>query len=298
MKQRTPVDIHQQVTDAIVAAIEANPGEYRMPWQRSGMGALIPRNAVTKAPYNGINTLICWCTAEKCQYPTSLWASFKQWQSIGARVRAGEKGTLIVFYKQYEVSPDSEDDDGQRLAIRHSFIFNASQVDGYEIAVPPPPEPLQRHEGMRRLIEASGADVRIGGEQAFYVPSQDFIQLPDERCFRQSEETERTFQFESTAGHELTHWSGNPKRLNRDLSGRFGDNAYAIEELIAELGAAFLCAELGITAEPRTDHAQYLSHWLRVMKQDKKAIFSAAAKASEAARYLMGFLPSEVADAA
>lgn len=298
MKQKTPVDIHQQVTDAIVAAIEANPGEYRMPWQRSGMGSLIPRNAVTKAPYNGINNLICWCTAEKCQYPTSLWASFKQWQSIGARVRAGEKGTLIVFYKQYEVSPGSEDDDGQRLAIRHSYIFNASQVDGYEASTQPPADPLQRHEGMRRLIEASGADVRIGGEQAYYVPSQDFIQLPDEHCFRQSEETERTFQFESTAGHELTHWSGSAKRLNRDLSGRFGDNAYAIEELIAELGAAFLCAELDLTAEPRADHAQYLAHWLRVMKQDKKAIFSAAAKASEAARYLMGFLPSEVANAA
>ncbi|MBX9862389.1 MAG: ssDNA-binding domain-containing protein [Hyphomicrobium sp.] len=298
MTRKPPIDIYQQVTDSIVAAIEAQPGEYRMPWQRSGLGASLPRNAVTKAPYNGINILMCWCVAEARQYPTSLWATFKQWQQVGAKVRAGEKGTLIVFYKQYEVEPSGEDDDGQRLAARHSYVFNASQVDGFDIPTLQPMEPLQRSEAMQRLIGATGADVRIGGESAYYVPSLDYIQLPDDRCFRQTDAAERTYHFESTAGHELTHWAGGKTRLARDLSGRFGSDSYAFEELCAELGAAYLCAELGISSEPRSDHAQYLAHWLRVMKADKKAIFTAASKASEATRYLMGFMGKEVADAA
>ena len=116
MTRKQPIDVHQQVTDAIVAAIEANPGEYRMPWQRSGFASAMPRNAVTKNYYAGINTLICFCQAQKMQYPTALWATFKQWQQIGARVRAGEKGTLIVFYKQYDVEPAGDEDDGKRLA--------------------------------------------------------------------------------------------------------------------------------------------------------------------------------------
>lgn len=236
MKRREPIDIHQQVTDMIVAAIEANPGEYRMPWQRSALASSMPRNAVTKAFYSGINSVICWCVAEKHQYPSTLFATFKQWQSVGAQVRLGEKGTPIVFYKSYEVDPTGEDDDGSRLAIRYSHVFNASQVDGFEVPVLAPMEPLQRHDLMQRLIFNSGIDVRYGGEAAYYVPSANYVQLPDERCFRQTDAAERMFQFESTVGHELVHATGHPSRLARDLTGRFGSFSYACEELCALSG--------------------------------------------------------------
>lgn len=298
MNRKPSIDIHQHVTDAIVAFIEANPGEYRMPWQRSALAASMPRNAVTKAHYSGINSLICWTVSEKHQYPSTLFATFKQWQSIGAQVRSGEKGTPIVFYKSYEVEPSSEDDDGSRLAIRYSHVFNAAQVDGFEVPVLAPMEPLRRHETMMRILANSGIDVRYGGDAAYYVQTADYVQLPDECRFRQSDAAERMFQFESTAAHELVHASGHPSRLGRDLSGRFSSFSYACEELVAELGAAYICAELGISAEPRKDHAQYLAHWLAVMKADKKAIFTAAAKASEAARYLLDFIREEVTDAA
>lgn len=302
MTRKPPIDIYQQVTDAIVAAIDSNPGEYRMPWQRSGIGLTLPVNALTNNAYNGINVIALWCTAAERGYVgPSRWATFRQWLELKKPVLAGEKGTPICFYKQYDVEPsaDNPDDDGKRLVAKHTHVFHESQTQGYL----PPPEapampPLERHGLMRALLEATGADVRVGGEAAFYVPSADFIQLPDEKHFTQDDAGERTFQFESTAAHELTHWSGNPKRLARDLSGRFGTSGYAFEELVAELGAAYLCAELGICAEPRKDHAQYLLHWLTVMKLDKKAIFTAAAKAAEAARYLMGFMPKEAQNAA
>lgn len=298
MTRKPPIDIHQQVTDAIVAAIEANPGEYRMPWQRGGLTGALPRNAVTQAYYSGVNILTCWCAVATRQYPTALFATFKQWQEIGAQVRAGEKGTLIVFYKQYEVDPAGEDDDGKRLAVKHSYVFNASQVDGYEVPSLPDMEPIQHHEPMQRLAAATGIEIRTGGDAAYYSPSQDVIVMPSEHHFRQPEARERAWHFASTLAHELVHASGHPKRLNRDLTGRFSSESYILEELVAETGAAFLCAELGLSAEPRQDHAQYLMHWLRVMKADKKAIFTAAAKASEAARYLMGFLEKEQANAA
>ena len=299
MSRNSPLDVYQQVTDAIVAAIEANPGEYRMPWQRSGIGASLPVNALTNNAYNGINVCALWCAGAARGYVgPSRWATFRQWLQLEKPVRAGEKGSLICYYKQYDVEPSSEDDDGKRRVARHTYVFHESQTQGYVPPIEPDMQPLERHAAMQALLDATGADIRIGGDAAFYVPSADYIQLPDPRYFTQEDGAERTFQFESTAAHELVHFSGHKSRLNRDLTGRYGSSGYAFEELCAELGAAFICAELGITAEPRKDHAQYLAHWLKVMKEDKKAIFTAAAKACEATRYLMGFMPKEVAHAA
>lgn len=300
MTKRPPLDVYQHVTNTLIAAIEANPGSFEMPWHRAGLGASLPRNPITKQPYQGINCVSLWAVSELSQYPTTEFASYRQWNEIGAQVKAGAKGAVVVFYKEFSVEPDPEnpDDDGQRKTARHSFVFNASQVEGYEPVSLPPMEPMQRHDAMQRLVKAVRADVRVGGDAAYYVPSADFIQMPDERCFRQSDAGERMFHFESTLAHELVHLSGHPKRLARDLTGRFGTEAYAWEECVAEFGAAMICAQFGISAEPRKDHAQYLAHWLKHMKEDKKAIFTAAAKASEAARYLTGFMPQEVADAA
>lgn len=300
MTKKPPLDVYQHVTDILIQAIEANPGSFEMPWHRGGLGASLPRNPVTKQSYQGVNCVSLWAVSELCQYPTTEFASYRQWNEIGAQVKSGAKGALVVFYKEFAVDPDPEnpDDNGMRKTARHSFVFNASQVEGYTPSTVAVMEPLQRHEHMQRLVKAVGADVRVGGDAAYYVPSADYIQMPDERCFRQSEERERMFHYESTLAHELVHLSGHPKRLNRDLTGRFGSDSYAWEECCAEFGAAMICAQLGISAEPRKDHAQYLAHWVRRMKEDKKAIFTAAAKASEAARYLLGFLPQEVQDAA
>ena len=169
-----------------------------------------------------------------------------------------------------------------------AYVFNAAQVDGYEPASPPALPTIERHAGADVLIQASGASIHHGSHQACYVPSRDQIHLPPEGAFRDAE------SYYGVALHELIHWTGHEHRCARDLRHRFGSEAYAAEELIAEMGAAFLCAELGITPEPRIDHARYIESWLRVLKSDKRAIFTAASKASQAANYLRSRLTAEM----
>jgi len=299
MKRKPALDIYQHVTDAIVAAVEADPGAFRMPWHRTGMSAGLPRNAATKKPYNGINTVFLWAIAETRHYPTTLFASYKQWADIGAQVKEGSKGIPVIFYKEFSVDPDPDDadDNGRRRTLRHSYVFNASQVDGYEPTILAAMPPLERHPDMLRLIANSGVDIRIGGDSAYYSPQLDYVQLPDEDRFRQATAFDRIYHFESTAAHELVHASGHSSRLNRNLTGRFGESSYAAEEIIADLGACMICARLGLAAEPRSDHAQYIAHWLSILKSDSRAIFTAAAKASEAAQYLTRFLDEEAGHA-
>ena len=281
-------DIHQNITDKIVAAIEAGAGDAKLPWHRTGASSIIPKNAATGNAYNGINVLSLWATAEARNYPRSLWGTYKQFQSLDAQVRKGEKAALVVFYKEYDVDPDPQqaDDDGRRRVAKASFVFNIAQVDGYVSPdeLPPLP-PLERIAQAEAFVKATGADIRIGGESAYYRRSTDHIQMPDEHLFRAETRTEDWY---SVLTHELGHFSGAEKRLNRQFGQRFGDDAYCVEELVAELCSAFLCAELGITVQPRPDHAHYIGHWLRVMKADKKTVFTAAAAASTAAKYLRG----------
>lgn len=279
-------DLYQEVTDKIVAAIENNPGDVVLPWNRAGAHAL-PTNAKTGATYQGVNILNLWIEAQHRGFTSNEWATYKQWADKGCQVRKGEKSSLVIFYKQLEW----EDDDGEkhkRPMIRASFAFNADQVDGYEHEKPPG-EPIDRVKVADTHVNALGASIRHGGAQACYIPSLDVIHMPDEERFFDTDTSTRTEAYYSTLFHELTHWSGAKKRLDRDLSGRFGDEAYAMEELVAELSAAFQCAHLGITLEPRLDHAQYINNWLSVLKSDKKAIFSAAAKAQEATSFLLQF---------
>jgi len=284
-------DIHASITQAIVQAIENGIGEHRLPWARTGTPSVRPRNAVTKQAYRGINVLSLWLSAEQYGFTHGLWASYRQWLDAGAQVRKGEKGTLVVFYKDFTVdpNPDQADDDGSRRVARASWVFNASQVDGYTLPGIPDLPPIEREAAAEAFIGSTGADIRHGGDMAYYRPSTDHIQMPDERLFTGSKLSSRTEDYYSVLGHELTHWAGAEKRLNRLMRARFGDEAYAMEELVAELGAAFLCADLGITHTPRADHASYIAHWLKVLKDDKRAIFTAAAKASEAVAYLQDF---------
>lgn len=286
------LDIHQTVTDQIVAAIVSGAGEARLPWHRTGASSILPRNAATGKAYNGINVLMLWATCQERSYERSLWGTYRQWQALDAQVRKGEKASLVVFYKQYEAEPDpaDESDDGLRRVARASWVFNVAQVDGYQPEAPlPPMPPLERNARAEAFIAATGATIHVGGESAYYRPSTDSIQMPDEHLFREPDTGLRTADWYSVLTHELGHWSGASKRLDRQFGKRFGDDAYAMEELVAELTSAFTCAELGITIQPRPDHAHYIGHWMRVMKADTRAVFTAAAKASEAARYLATF---------
>lgn len=287
MKGRT--DIHQLVTDQIIAAIEAGTGDARLPWHRTGASSFLPRNAATGNDYNGINVLALWAVSELRGYSQSRYATYRQWQSLGAQVRKGEKSALVVFYKEYQGEPDFDDpqDDGKRRVAKASYVFNIAQVDGYEDETPLPTlPPVERIARVEQFIATQGVPVVIGGDVACYRPSTDTIHMPDEYLFFNPDNGGRTEDWYSVHLHELIHASGHQKRLGRDLTNRFGTEGYAAEELVAELGASYLCAELGISCAPRPDHARYIQNWLRVLRDDKKAIFFAAARASEAATYL------------
>ena len=227
-----------------------------------------------------------WATAEANGFATGIWGTYRQWKEKGAQVRKGEKSTPVIFYKEYDVEPSGDDDNGKRHVARASRVFNASQVDGYELPELPHIEPVKRIARADHFLKATRATILHGGERAYYRPSTDEIRIPDEGRFIETASRTRTEGYYSVILHELTHWSGAPTRCDRQLRNRFGDDAYAMEELVAELGAAFLCAELSITAETRLDHAQYIATWLDVLKADNKAIFAAAAKANEAVSYL------------
>jgi antirestriction protein ArdC len=282
-------DIYSEITSQLVAAIESDPGKPSLPWRRSSGPLFMPVNALTKNSYNGINIVSLWVAAELKAYTTPMWATYRQWTELGAQVRKDEKSSLVIFYKEFEADPDPQDasDDGKRRVARASRVFNAAQVDGFASAdAPQPLGPIDRIVAADNFVSATGARIEHGGERAYYRPSTDHIQMPDEDAFCGTATMNRSEGYYATLVHELTHWSGAKHRLDREMGKRFGDRAYAAEELIAEIGAAFLCSELGITQEVRADHAQYLAQWIELLKDDSRAIFAAAAKASEAAAYL------------
>lgn len=296
MKTENAFDVHAHISDHIVTAIAAGAGDWTMPWRRAGGALHRPKNSLTGKAYQGVNVLSLWMAAERQQYAAPLWGTYKQWQEKGAQVRKGERGTAIVFYKDLDIERTDEATGSTTpdkvMFARASWVFNISQVDGAELPDAPllsDIDPIERIEAVERLIGATGADMREGGDRAYYDPRQDYCAVPDRRRFIGSETSTPTDAWYATKLHELTHWTGAKHRLDRDLSTRFGSDAYAMEELIAELGSAFLCADLGINTAPRPDHAAYVGHWLKVLKDDKRAIFTAASQADKATRYLLGF---------
>jgi len=287
-------DLHQDVTNQIIRAIEAGAcgDQWVMPWTAGAAGGM-PHNATTGHRYRGVNVVMLWFEAQERAYPANQWASYKQWHGAGAQVRKGERGTLIVYAGQTVVRDPAEGGEENERTIRFlkcSHVFNAAQVDGYELPTVERPDLAERLAHAERFVTATGADIRYGQGRAFYSPSHDFVGMPDWDQFKDTDGATATENAYGVLLHELTHWTKHERRLDRDLGGqRFGDDGYAMEELVAELGAAYLCASLGIAAEPRADHARYIENWLGVLKADKKAIFTAAARASDAAEYLEAF---------
>lgn len=283
-------DVYTRVTAQIADAIEAGADDFNMPWHRSAGG--LPKNAATQIPYRGINTLTLWSASRLRGFSSPTWATLRQWNAMNARIRKGEQGSTIVFFKP---AVDSDEPDNRlpkaartRFILRVSNVFNANQVDGWEDAQPTSrPDKTKHLEFIDDFVSSLEAEIRHGGDIAAYNQVQDCIRMPERHRFVGTATSTATEAYYSVLLHEHVHWSGHKSRLNRDLSGRFGDQAYAIEELVAELGAAFLCAELGIAAVPRRDHASYLSTWLTVLNDDKTALFRAAATAADACRYLL-----------
>jgi antirestriction protein ArdC len=276
-------ELYASVTARVVEQIEAGAGEWRMPWQAiAEVGQ--PVNAVTHQPYRGGNHMVFAMVAEARGW-SGHWGTYKQWQQLGAQVRKGERGTFGVHWST--VSKRTTDDEGTEVEgearlVPHVFaVFNACQVEGWEAPVDTPRDTPERIETAERFFAALGADVRHGGNTAAYSPAGDYIVMPEPGRF------DTMTAYYATRGHESIHWTGHASRLSRDLSGRFGTDAYAAEELVAELGAAFTCAHLGISTTPRPDHAAYLASWLRVLRADPSALFTVAGKAQRATDYLV-----------
>lgn len=287
-------DAYQIVTDAVIKAIEAGSKPWAQSWVNGKSAGTMPLRHNAQA-YRGINVLILWAAQMEAGYTSPFWMTYKQAQELGAQVRKGEKGTMVCYYGTGK-DDEGESEGGKVFRFLKTFtVFNTQQIDGlperYSLAVPQVQPASERIKDIEQMIRDTGAVIHHGGNRAFYRPSTDAIQMPEFEQFRTPE-----FYY-STLWHELVHWTKAPARLDRSFgSESWGDEGYAREELVAELGAAFIGSELGFGPEHIEDHASYLSHWLKVLKADKRAIFGIAAKAQAAADYLLrrnATLPTE-----
>jgi antirestriction protein ArdC len=296
-RHRPMRDSYQEITDRIANAIEAGAGKWQMPWHAIAEAGS-PFNAVTKRFYRGVNVLTLAMTAQALTYPTNGWASYRQWDGVGAQVRKGEHGQVVCYYGASQVpAPDGAPPAGtlggdeQRTIrwLKFSTVFNRAQVDNApEVVAQTVAKPAEIIARAEQFVDASGAKIKYGQGKAAYSPSLDTILMPDRKSFKATKGgSSATENYYGVLCHELVHWSGAAHRLNRELSlKRFNDATYAMEELVAELGSAFVNADLGIRPTPRPDNAAYVATWLKVLKSDKRAIFTAASKASAAAEYL------------
>lgn len=282
--------LHDTVTNRIIQQLEQGRFPWVQPWASSGGTPLgLPQNAATGRTYSGINILLLWSAAIEQGRPSQRWLTFKQALALGGAVRKGEKGTMVVYADTFTPKAEQEKanasgEDARRVGFLKRFtVFHVEQCDGLpsDPDAPPLPGRTEVMPHVEAAIAATGADIRIGGDMAFYSPSHDFIQVPPQEAYFEPVNWYRTKL------HEICHWTGAPHRLSRDFSGRRGGEVYAREELVAELGSAFLCAELGVV--PTVRHADYLGAWLEVLKADNRAIFQAASLASKAASFIMAF---------
>jgi len=293
--------LYDEITNKIIAELEAGRVPWVQPWGTTAAQAplALPKSAATGRQYSGINILILWGAAIERAFTGQSWLTFRQALSLGGHVRKGERGTTVVYADRFVPANERRraheaGEEAQAVAFLKRFtVFNTDQCNGLpsEIATTaPPPPPGLIEPRVEKLIKATGIDFRIGGNRAFYVPAEDYVQVPPPQAYFEP------INWHRTALHELAHASGHPSRLNRDLSGSYGTRKYAFEELVAEISSAFSCASLGIV--PTVRHADYIGSWLHVLREDNRAIVRAASQASKVADYLLGFLPEAVVDTA
>jgi antirestriction protein ArdC len=291
-------DIYTRITNRIVTDLEQGVRPWHRPWDAEHAAGKITRplrhNGI---PYKGINVVMLWSASVARGYACPLWLTFKQARELGGNVKKGEHGELVVYADRItrtETDAKGEETEREIPFLKGYTVFNAVQCEGlpahyYGKAQAPVIALPQRIEAADTFFAATGADIRHGGTRAYYAEGPDYVQMPPFETFKDAE------SHAATLAHELTHWTKHPKRLARDMGRvRWGDEGYAREELVAELGSAFLCADLGITPEVHPDHAAYIATWLTVLKMDKRFIFTAAAQAQRAADYLHGLQPRQV----
>lgn len=294
MTTKPKIDLYQHVTDTIITAIESGRAKadgWEMPWHRAG---LAPMNAQSGKFYRGVNVPLVWAEMVRHEWDKPYFATYKQWAELGAQVRKGEKSIKVVFWKISDVvdkdgRPVYDERGRQKKSVlaRGYNVFNCDQVDGWTAPEITRTDQTKRIALADRFIAASGAAIRHADEgRAYYSPGRDAITMPRTECFHDTRHGTAAEHYYSTLLHELTHWTGHKARCDRDMSGRFGNASYAAEELVAELGAAFMCHALGISPTPRDDHAEYVANWLQVLRNDKKAIFTASSKAAKAVDWL------------
>ncbi|TCZ55775.1 ArdC family protein [Roseicella aquatilis] len=292
------VDLYQAVTDAIVAELEHGLKPWKRPWKTTGAGFPLRHNG---QPYRGINTLVLWMTMTAKGYSSPYFMTYKQAASMGAQVRKGEKATTVTYsdtIRRTEEKPDGTQDERSIWFLKSYAVFNAGQIDGlpahyYPTLEPATAAPAERIAHADAFIAHTKADIRLGGERAFYTPNLDYIRMPDMETFVYPE------AFYATLAHELGHWTGHPSRLNREtIVKRHSEEARAVEEILAELTAAFTCASLGIDHDLKQDSTAYIGSWLKVLASDKKFIFVAAAHAQRACDFLWSLQPAAEEQAA
>jgi antirestriction protein ArdC len=293
-------DIYRNVTDIIVRGLEQGSRPWIKPWTTTSNVALRPLRH-DGAPYRGVNVVILWIAAAERGYASSTWLTYRQAQSLGAQVRKGERGTAIVYAKMIQPPEDetaaTEDATRTIPLLRAYTVFNVGQVDGLparysqalasETVTTDVPDRIDRADA---FVAATGATIQQRGSRACYIPSADLIEMPPYGKFRDTPTSTAAEAYYATLLHELVHFTSPAHRCDRKLGKHFGDQVYAAEELVAEIGSAFLCAQLGVALDPRPDHAAYIGSWLTLLKADKRAIFAAAAMAQKAVDWLNGIV--------
>lgn len=285
-------DVYARVTAEIIAAIEAGTAEWRMPWHHDGKSTARPINVASSKGYRGINRVALWIAAQSRGYASSVWGTYRQWLAAGGQVRKGERATTIVLWKEIrstkgddgydDADADAEGERRSRMFARAFSVFNEQQVDGYQskpVEMPSLSE-SERLPHAETFIANLGIKTIFGGSEAYYVPSTDTVHMPPFAVFRD------TASFYGCWIHENGHAAGAKHRLDRDLTGRFGSAAYAAEECCVEILSGLILADLGIAHHPRPDHAAYITSWLEKLKDDPRAIFTAASKAQQAADWM------------
>lgn len=272
--RKAKIDVYQVVTDKIITSLESGTVPWLKPW-KDGNNAdpSMPYNAATGRAYNGVNVLLLWAMP----YESNGWMTYKQAQDCGGNVKKGEKSTMITFWQFIEEKKEGVKTGRTIPMLKKYNVFNVEQCENIKVKIVKPM--VTEETDALKLALSSGADVRHGGNQAFFKPSADYIQMPPQDNFKAD-------QYDCTLLHELTHWTGHRARLARDFTGRFGSEAYAFEELVAEMGSAFLCCMLGVK-ENVLQHASYIESWLKVLRDDKKAIFTAASQSKKAVELLL-----------
>jgi antirestriction protein ArdC len=275
----------QRITNAIIEKLAQGTKPWVKPWR--GVPVVRPLR-VCGTPYRGMNTFWLWLVADAAGFASPYWMTYRQCQALGGQVRKGERSAIAIFYKSYEKQvedPVSADETEIRRILKPYSVFNADQCDGLPETYQPAPlaaaEPEDREARIDAFFARIGATLRHYGGEAYYEPVRDRVTMPPSSLFGSFE------HYYATLAHELSHWTGHPSRLARDLRNRFGSDAYAFEELVAELSSAIIGAELGLPVAHLDHHASYIASWLKILADDDRAILTAAAKAEEAAGLLL-----------